>query len=141
MVFDTSAIVNEYPPQRVLRRWALAAASAIFFFGLSVPLHPIRWFLFSAWALLAFAATYVEHLGRITVTSNLLQVQRWGSVTQYARDRIVTISARSGGVQVALNDGRWVLVSWPFFVSKRERHARAGGLLKALGGVSDDDAG
>ena len=142
MAFATSALVRLHPRQQYTPRdWALGAAVAVFVVALSYLPHPIRfWILVPGMVLSTLPANYAQHLGRITVTSDLIRVQCWGSVTEHARARIVTIRARSEGVQVALNDGRWVLFSWPFFIPRRERHARACGLLTALGGVSEDDA-
>lgn len=142
MIFETTALVNVSPaPRSTLRDWVWSVATTgIFVAAPQLLPHPIRfWSLLLVGTLLTLAAHYDQYLGRITVASDLIRVQRRGSVTEYPRNRIVIISARGGGVHVALNDGRWVLFSWSRFLPKRERRARADGLLQALGGVTEDD--
>jgi hypothetical protein len=89
-------------------------------------------FLFGA---LALAGYYWSVLGRVSVQDSCIRILRDGREEMCPLSQIVLLERHSGQVRLALADGRWLAFSWPIYVRKQDRLAKALRLFNVLNSV------
>src|SRR6185503_8104529 len=84
--FETTALVSEHPREGYsFRDWFPGAAVGLLVAALWRLPDPIRaWILVPGVVLAVLTAYYLRHLGRISVSEDVIRVRRWGTSAEYA---------------------------------------------------------
>lgn len=139
---EQSVLVVEVPRRRYSLRYWLAAVAI----GLSIGLlDKLSWpfmvvGLFSL-AGLAIVGYYRSVLSRVSVQDVGVRILRNGCEVMYPLSQVVLLERHSEQVRLALADGRWLALSWPIYMRKRARLAKALRLFDAIDSVCDVNVG